>query len=168
MLRALAVIGAVGGCAFVGINASAKLRRRRDTLAELLAAVRRILVGVTHSNQSLSQLLGGCGDRETGALFASLSQAVDAGDAPLDAWDSLCLEGEGGPLELMDREKKVMTVFFSLLGGSDRQGQIENAQMTLSALESLYAEAEASYAAKGRVYRAMGILLGVGVGILLM
>ena len=168
MLRALAVIGAVGGCAFVGLNASARLRRRRDTLLELIGAVRHILVGVAHSNRPLSQLLWACGEGETGPAFRALAQAVEAGEAPLDAWDRLCLKGEHPLPALMERETKVMTIFFSLLGGSDRQGQIENAQMTINALESHCAEAEASYAAKGKVYRAMGVVLGVGVGILLM
>lgn len=168
MLRTLAVIIAVSGCTLVGLNCSGRLRRRRDALAELVAAVRRICIGVTHTNRPLAELLRGCGEQETGAMFAALADAVEGGHAPLDAWIMLCEGGEHTATGLMERDIKALTVFFSVLGASDRNAQIENAQLTLDTLEALRTEAETAYTGKGRVYRTMGVLLGVGVGILLL
>ncbi len=168
MLRTLAVIMAVGGCTLAGLNCSCRLRRRRDALSELVAAVRRICIGVTHTNRPLAELLRGCGERETGAMFAALADAVESAQTPLDAWSMLYEGGEHAATGLMERDIKTLTVFFSVLGASDRSAQIENAQLTLDTLVALCAEAETAYAGKGRVYRTMGVLLGVGVGILLL
>lgn len=168
MLRTLAVITAVGGCTLVGLNCAGRLRRRRDALFEFVAAVRRICVGVTHTNRPLSELLRGCGERETGVLFAALAGAVEGGETPLAAWGEICESGAAEGLGLEERDQKALTVFFSVLGASDRGAQIENARLALDTLETLFAEADEAYRGKGRVYRTMGMLLGVGVGILLL
>ena len=166
MLRTFAVIAAVAGCTLAGLNCANRLKRRRDALSELIAAVRRILTGIAHTNRPLAELLRGCGERETGALFAALADATERGETPLDAWGALC-EADAG-IGLEERDGKVLTAFFSVLGASERSTQIENAQLTLAALEAFLTEADAMYAGKGRVYRTMGVLLGGGVGILLL
>lgn len=168
MLRTLAVLAAVGGCTLAGLQCAGKLHRRRDALRELVAAVRCICVGVTHTNRPLSELLRCCGEQATAGWFDALSCAVERGETPLAAWAGLCAKGADAAAGLTERDGKVLTVFFSVLGASDRHAQIENAQCTFDALETLCAEAEAAYAGKGRVYRTMGVLLGVGVGILLL
>ena len=135
---------------------------------ELTGAIRYICTGVSHTNRPMAELLRGCGEKETEELFSALADAVEAGSTPLAAWCELCDPPPGALSCLTERDQKAMTVFFSVLGASDRHAQIENARLTLDTLEALSAEANAVYAGKGRIYRAMGLLLGVGVGILLL
>lgn len=168
MLRWLAVIGAAAGCTLIGANASARLKLRRDVLAEFDAAIRRIAIGITHTNRPIAELLRGCGERETGALFAALADDVAYAQTPFDAWGRRLEDGCAALSCLMEQDAKALTVFFSVLGVSERSAQLENALMAQETLALLVAEAEAAYAGKGRVYRTMGLLLGVGVGILLL
>lgn len=168
MLRWLAAIAALGGCALAGANASARLRRRRDTLSECVRAVKRIAIGITHTNRPIAQLLYGCDEGETGALFAALASAVEASASPSEAWEHLRI-GDVQTLGcLARRDREVLGSFFSALGASERGAQLENTGMTAAALEGLLLEAETEYASKGRVYRTMGLLMGAGVGILLL
>lgn len=168
MLHATAVITAAGGCILAGCNGVARLRRRYAALTELCAAMQRMQLGLTHTNQTVSELLHACGERETRALFAGLAGAVAGGSTPLAAWETVGMKNALVQSALTQNDRKALLLFFSLLGGSDRCSQLKHVAATLSMLSMQCEEAKRTYEKNGRLYRAMGVLLGAGVAILLL
>ena len=167
MQRAIAVIAAFAGCTLAGWSMSERLRRRCAALSELIAVLERISLEVAHTNRPVAALLEGAGGRETGAMLASISGAIRAGATAAEAWGERLRRGET-PRALEERERAVLTAFFAVLGTSDRFSQRRNAEAALSSLRLCLVVAERAYAGKGRVCRAMGLLLGAGVSILML
>ncbi|MEG1525181.1 MAG: stage III sporulation protein AB [Clostridia bacterium] len=171
MQRAIAVLAAFGGCVFLGLTASNRIRLRLEVLRELCEAVRRLQLGVLYTNMPVGELLGGCAGRHTGATFHSASERVVGGERLIDAW--LC-ETARSPAKigvfdcLTERDRQLLNDYFSILGTSGRMAQRESAELMIHELEQNQLEAEDTYTKKGRVYRTMGVLLGAGVAILLL
>lgn len=168
MLRAIAVIMAMGGCVLAGCSGAAKLKRRCGILTEMHAGIQRIRLGLEHTNRPVTALLRDSGGAETSALLHCVAQEIDDGCTPLDAWERAAAACRPALCGLTEPDYKVLSVFFSLLGGSDRCSQLQHADVTLKMLARQCAEARQLYEKNGRVYRTMGLLLGAGAAILLL
>ena len=164
MLRTVAVLMCAGLCALWGVKSALLLKNRRDMLCAVTEAVERLSVGMEHTNRPLAILLHGCGQGRAAELFAAAADNLLAGMGAADAWAEALGRASWG----LTREDIAIIRDFSLtLGQSDRRLQRGNTEMALSELRAARDEAAATYAAKGRIYSAMGALLGACVAILL-
>ncbi len=164
MLRTVAVLMCALLCALWGVKSSLSLKIRRDMLCAVTEGVERLSVGMEHTNRPLATLLYGCGHGRAQPLFSAVADNLLCGMGGADAWT----EAIGRmPTGLTEEDIAILTDFSLTLGQSDRRMQRGNTEMALASLRAARAEAENAYATKGRIYSAMGALLGACVAILL-
>lgn len=168
MLRAIAVIAAAGGCVLAGCSGAARLKRRYAALSEICTGLRRISLGLAYTNQTVAELIVNVGGEGTQGLFTRVARDVASGTTPMAAWERAEREGRAALCGLSPNDGKALTVFFSLLGGSDRCSQRKHADAALGMLSVQCAAARDAYEKNGRIYRTMGVLLGAGMAILML
>lgn len=66
------------------------------------------------------------------------------------------------------KEAEIMLSFGNMLGTSDISGQLSSIEIYKKRLENLLAEFRNDYQQKGRMYRSVGMLLGIMAGIMLL
>lgn len=69
---------------------------------------------------------------------------------------------------LRKRESEIMLSFGNMLGTSDISGQLSSIEIYKKRLENLLAESRNDYERKGKMYRSVGVLLGIMAGIMLL
>lgn len=170
MQRVLMLLICVCGCSFIGLRLADMLRRRACALRGMHAGIHAMTNAILHSNRTLAQIAGEVAFREEQPFWRTFSEQLAAGVDAEDAWISALKEdtARGRSLAaLTQRDCALLISFAGTLGKTDRRSQAESGRMTLEALSSLIKGADAVYAQKGRVYRVLGMFLGLGVGILL-
>lgn len=169
MQRILTALLCLGGCSYAGLRLADRLRCRASQLRALHAGLNALTSAVAYTNRPLAKIAGDIAGREGSAFWRQFSErlasGMDAGDAWLRALESASMGG--GPLSaLTQRDRALIVSFSATLEKTDRRSLAENGRMTLEALSTLIAGADAVYAKKGRVYRVLGVFLGLGVGVL--
>ena len=170
MQRILMLVACVGACFFTGIRLSERLKNRAAALRDLREGIQTLTSAITHTKRPLVQIATDISKRGASSFWAIFAERLSAGEDAEEAW-SAALEAasaRGGPLAaLMPRDRALLLSFAVTLGKTDRLSQAENGQLTLEALSALIEGADEVYAQKGRVYRVLGLFLGLGLGILL-
>jgi stage III sporulation protein AB len=66
-----------------------------------------------------------------------------------------------------NEEREIMLLFGNMLGTSDINGQVSAIELYKKRLDNLFNELKTEYESKGRMYRSVGVLIGIMAGILL-
>nr|WP_242823071.1 stage III sporulation protein AB [Ruminococcus flavefaciens] len=64
-------------------------------------------------------------------------------------------------------EKKLLIDFGNILGTTDIEGQISSIAAQITLMEGLREQRMAEYRQKGRLYRSLGVMAGVMIGIII-
>lgn len=170
MQRVLMLLACVCGCSFAGLRLAERLKCRAAALRDLRDGLRALISAVAHTNRPLAQIAGDIARSGGTAFWRRFSELLSAGEDAGSAWRSALREASarGGPLFwLAQRDKQLLESFSSALQKTDRKSLAESCGITLEALSALIEGADAVYAQKGRVYRVLGLFMGLGIGILL-
>lgn len=170
MQRVMMVVALAGACTFTGIRLSERLKNRAAALRDLREGIQTLTSAITHTRRPLGQIAAEISRRGASSFWSMFAERLSAGEDAGDAWSGAleAATARGGPLAaLMPRDRALLISFSVTLGKTNRQSQAENGQMTLEALSALIESADEVYAQKGRVYRVLGLFLGLGLGILL-
>ncbi len=171
MQRAILVTAVFLCSTFLGWNSAKRLRLRRDMLSAMTDSIKRLLMMMAYTHQPLHQLVDRCAQGAAAPTLASFAAALAGRNKPEQAWEAAedwaLLHDRGfGALHPGDRE--TLRTFMGLLGTADLNRQQQSAAMAVAALEQSLSDAETACSSKGRVYRAMGVLCGAAVAILLL
>lgn len=171
MQRAILVTAVFLMGALLGQNSAKRLSLRRDMLGDLIASIRRLSMRMEYARLPLHRMAEQCAGGTAAPVFAAFAAALEEGRTPLAAWETAeerALLHEQAFAALHPGDREVLRTFAGALGTADLRREQQNAAMALQELERLQAEAGAAYDRKGRVYRAMGVLCGAAVAILLL
>lgn len=171
MQRAILVTAVFLMGALLGQNSAKRLSLRRDMLGDLIASIRRLAMRMEYARLPLHRMAEQCVGGTAAPVFAAFAAALEEGRTPLAAWETAeehALLHERAFAALHPGDREVLRTFAGALGTADLRREQQNAAMALQELERLQAEAGAAYDRKGRVYRAMGVLCGAAVAILLL
>ncbi len=166
MLRVIGILFLFAACALTGINASQKLYDRQAALDALSSYTKRLSMLMEYAPKPLSEL---CARLDTGPVAELwLGFARHLSDAPntLYAWQKAMEEANGPVRALTAEDRAILEDYVRGLGSGNRETQRANAQLLEERLKAARIEAREVYSKKGRVYRSMGILCGVGLAIL--
>ena len=81
------------------------------------------------------------------------------------AWEQAC--GSLTQNGFGEEEAELLRELGKSLGTSDAAGQLKLLELNEERIAALYSSAEADYAAKGKLFRSVGMLCGIGAAILI-
>lgn len=171
MQRAILVTVVFLSSTLLGLSSAKRLALRRDMLSDMAASIKHLLMVMEYARLPLCRLAEQNAVGIARPVFAAFSEALEEGRTPAAAWgtaEEWALLHERGFAALHPSDREALRAFMASLGTVDLRREQQSAAMTLSELERLLGEAGAAYGSKGRVYRAMGVLCGAAVGILLL
>ena len=160
----LSVIMAAFGAA-VGLYFSFRLKEREKVMSEVMLLIKELTVQIRYTNSEIGEMLRGAARNEAyeRLLFVSLCGDAENGDNFHVKWN----EGVKNQPYLTSRDREVLTALGSRLGETDRDGQITFLEMTEELVRGQKEQASADYLNKGKLYRSVGILCGLAVGIMI-
>lgn len=161
MIRHFLALAAFALCALSGLGRSRLAKRRCELLAELVRLLAGFGVKIRCTAPTLGELI-----EQDGGLFAQLvREERSAGDIRA-AWAAACGRLEALPFCRKD-EAALMRALGQALGKSDRAGAVQTLELYEGQLSALYEAARAEYAEKGRLFRSVGALCGLGAAVML-
>ena len=161
MIRHILALAAFALCALSGLGRSRLAKRRCELLAELVRLLAGFSVRIRCTAPTLGELI-----EQDGGLFAQLvREERSAGDIRA-AWAAGCERLEALPFCRKD-EAALMRSLGQALGKSDRAGEVQTLELYEGQLSALYEAARAEYAEKGRLFRSVGALCGLGAAVML-
>lgn len=170
MLRILAMLTVFLGCAFAGARASGTLKLRRDTLRALFDGLTRLSLWMEFTSEPLAALAERAATEDTEPFFGRFAQSLCTESDVPSAW-ALAMEGarkeHAGFAALGEEELTALSEYARCLGSSDIGAQAKNAALLRERLTCALEKAQAAYAAKGRMFRTLGVLTGIAAAILL-
>lgn len=159
----LSVITAAFG-AVVGLYFSLRLKEREKVMSEVMLLIKELTVQIRYTNSEIGEMLRAAARNEAyeRLLFVALCGDEENGDNFHVKWN----EGVKNQPFLTLRDREVLTALGGRLGETDRDGQITFLEMTEELVKGQREQASADYLNKGKLYRSVGILCGLAVGIM--
>lgn len=154
LLGAVLIFFASGALGFLK---SQRLKRRSDNLSRLVSALVLLETEISYGKKSIKSALFSIGLSEKLPLFTLISEKIGAlpvADAFSDSLKrcDMCLSGS---------DKAILSEFAATLGGLDTMSQIKSIAHARELFKIAQREAYENYGRYGRMYRNMGLLLGV-------
>lgn len=161
MIRHILALAAFVLCVLAGLGKSRLAKRRCELLGELV----RLLSGFEVKIRCTAPTLGELIEQESG-LFAQLVREERKALDIRAAWAAGC-ERLGALPFCQSEEAALMKRLGQALGRSDRAGEVQTIELYCEQLCALYNAARAEYAEKGRLFRSVGALCGLGAAVML-
>lgn len=149
-------------CTAGGLYKSALLKKRAALLCQLKQLVSGFSIGIRYTAPTLDELADGC----SGVFGELLRQARQTSPNIKSAWQEAAAQLAALPFS-GEEEARLMAQLGRELGTCDAAGQLSMLEMYAERLKKLSDEAEESAAAKGKLLRSAGTLLGIGAAILI-
>lgn len=166
MIKLFGVLLIVISGAVSGVIASSRLREQARTANLLRSMMIRVAVLVRYNSlnvyEIISTLRGDNSFSELGFLQYIPIEYISGEDFSAE-W-SKAVEGDSS---LGDEEKSVLKSFGSTFGTTDANGQLTLIETTAEELKRICDVRESDYSRKGKLYRSVGMLVGVMTGIAL-
>ncbi len=171
MAKAIAILGAFLFCSLIGFRFSARYTQRLRALLATETGVKRMLTALSYSRLPLREIAARPVYGEAQPLFDAFADGLSEGRTAADAWNGAlekCAVDDANFSALTSEDRALITGFSASLGATDCRAQRESGDMLLAGLAEAAVSASAQAAGKSRVARAMGLLLGAAIAILLL
>lgn len=157
----------IGG--FIGITKSKLLRSRVTELEEIMVMLEKIQTYLQYERLPTGDIL------QRLAKSESLSHLVFLPDCaarmqeavPFPVLWKQCVERHASFMSLTADDRQTLHMLGSVLGGSDAKSQLNGFALLDELTRQALTQAQESLSQKGKLYRSLGILGGVGIAILL-
>ena len=156
-------IGVFSLCLLWGIEQSVRLKKRELLLNELKAMVTEFSVAIRCTAPTLDELALHCG----GIFGQLLRQKLDSTPDIRAAWESALAQLSQCSF-CQDEEAEVLRQLGQELGTCAAEGQLSLLEMHSEKLSSLLHEAAQEHRTKGKLFRSVGTLTGLGAAILIL
>lgn len=151
-----------GAC---GIYNADKLRRRVELCTEAEKAMRLFEALIRTSGADVYRLIAALkAERPQRLGFVySLPDSFSSDCDIRQCWRELLMRENDIP----DEEKNILIDLGNMLGTTDIEGQLSCISAQLVLMSSLREQRAAEYRQKGRLYRSLGVMAGISVGIIM-
>lgn len=169
MIRLLGAVLVAAGCAWVGFQAAAELRRQPRSLREMAAGLTLLERELELGSPPLPLLMERAAQRSAGTarvLFRRCLEGLDRLD--VEDFSSLWRRLAEERTELTAEGQAILAPLGDLLGRYEVRAQEEGLSAVARRLEELAARLEEENRRQGRVYRALGVSGGAFLVILLL
>ena len=169
MFTMLSMLLAFGLCTGAGFLWADRLRSRALALEELSQCLRHLGMLMRYSGETLALLARRAHSRTGSPLFEAFSRALEAQAPPGEAWRQAWDRCGSSPryAALQAPELSALERFAAHLGSADPQGEAQRLALALEELDLALADAQQKNQTRGRLYRTLGMLLGLAAAIVL-
>lgn len=153
-------------CTFMGFYFSKRLKAREEQLCTTLLLIKELTVQIRYTNAKIGDILKSAAEN---SAYQSLSFVTDC--LFLDeSKDFHIIWSEGVKKEafLNQRDKELLFALGERLGETDSEGQLSFLEMTEAMLSEQREEARNDRNTKSRMYRSVGLLCGLAIGIMVL
>ena len=164
-LRLLSIVFFILCGAFCGICYSEKLKRRVSICNEAEKLMRSCAVMIRTSGADIFHIIKALKGEEL-CFLRFLYTLPEEFSTDCDIRKLWC-DAIGNDQDMPGEEKAVLREFGSILGTSDTEGQLVAITSQLLRMEELREQRRLEYMQKGKLYRSLGVMAGVSVGIIL-
>ena len=149
-------------CATAGIRKSLLLRKRRELLEQLSAMLCGFAIEIRCTAPTLDELC----ERAVGEFADMVRKKRETAADIRSAWESACLELAALPC-CKNEEAELMKELGLSLGKSDAAGQLALIELYRERLSCFEKSAAEELSQKGKLFRSLGVLCGIGVAIVI-
>ena len=153
-------------CSFIGILISRKYVNRVNELREFKNALNMFKTKIRYTYEPLPEIFTEISenvDTNISLVFRKASEKMKVCPAG-EAWD-LALRLED--LNIDEEDKSILKNLSKLLGKTDVEGQVNQIEMTSDFLDKQIRKAENEKEKNERMYRTLGMIIGMGIVIIL-
>lgn len=164
ILKILGSLLLVSACFVTGCIKSKALYRRREFLENLLVFISLLETNLRFSGSDIFTLISASANSDDLRYLIVDSSQTDKAFSEL--WNANVSELPNS-LALKGEDKKLLTDFGSELGKSDLEGQIKHLQLYQSMFQRQLLSAQNEIAKKSKLYKIMGLFVGVSVALVM-
>lgn len=167
--KIILALGSIVVCSAFGMGKSAAITRRAKELDAVLLMIQKMQSCLQYEKMTtieLLQMMAESSALEELSFLGHCVQEMKCGNAFPIAWKSaLDLGHEQSYLEAEDIQ--TLGLIGGVLGGADAQSQIGELSVIASLLEQCRDKAKEAQEEKGKLYRSLGVLSGLGIAVLI-
>lgn len=152
--------------AATGIWFSKRLKERERFMSSVILLIKELTVQIKYTNTEIGEMLKHASQTETyqNLLFVtSCTNISENGD-----FHPLWNDGVKKQPYLTSTDRELLFALGDRLGETDLDGQLSFLELTCEMLKKQQEEAAENYRKKGRMYRSVGLLCGLAVGIMVL
>ena len=145
---------------------SSNLSKRVNELETGILLLEKMQTYLRYGKIPTSELVRALASNENFTALTFLkecSQKIEQGDAFPDAWKSAV--GLWRDTRLNEKDKEILSGVSDILGSSDYESQVNSLGLTAALLEQNLKEALDAKNTTGKLYRSLGVLIGIGIAI---
>lgn len=150
-------------CTAVGLYFSKRLKEREGQLCAALLFVRELAVRIRYTNSKIGDVLK---EASLNPAYQKLLFITDCASVSENAdYHKIWSDGVKKQPFLNQRDKELLFALGERLGETDTDGQLSFLELTEAMLAAQREEAKEDYVKKSRMYRSVGLLCGLALGI---
>lgn len=166
VLKFILLIGVFGTISMIGINISKKYVERANNLKQIKKALHIFETKITYTYEPIPDVFFEISKKikgDVGKLFFDASKQMQL-DFAGEVWEK-CINNSN--LGLVEDDKEALKSLGKLLGSTDIEGQISQIRLVNTFLDSQIEEATESRNKNEKMYKKLGIIVGLAVVIVL-
>lgn len=152
--------------AAAGLYFSKRLKEREKQLSAALLFVKELSVQIRYTNSKICSILNSaaCSGTYQDLFFIKDCAALKENEDFHPVWD----KGVKKQFFLHERDRELLSALGERLGETDCDGQIAFLEMTEEMMKKQCDEAHEEYKKKSKMYRSVGLLCGLALGIMVL
>ena len=166
MIKILGLIFVVAASGLAGLLMSSNLSKRVNEIETSILLLEKMQTYLRYSKIPTSELIRSLAYNENFIALTFLKECnrkIEQGDAFPEAWKSgLRLWRD---TRMNEKDKEILSGVSDILGSSDSESQMNSLELTASLLKQNLKEALEEKNTTGKLYRSLGLLIGIGMAI---
>lgn len=149
-----------------GLHFSRRLKERERLISAIILLVKELTVKISYTNTEIGDMLRYASEEQaySDLLFVKNCSLIQENGDFHSEWE----KGVKEQPFLDTRDRELLFALGEKLGETDGDGQLSFLEMTLEMLEKQHEQALEDYRRKGRMYRSVGALCGLALGIMVL
>lgn len=149
-----------------GIWLSKRLKERERFMSSVILLIKELTVQIKYTNSEIGFMLKNASQNEAyqNLLFVTACAHLSENGDFHFLWN----DGVKKQPYLTSADRELLFVLGDRLGGTDLDGQLSFLELSCEMLKKQQQEAAENYRKKGRMYRSVGLLCGLAVGIIVL
>lgn len=161
-LSAIAVLfGAAAGIWF-----SKRLKERERFMSSVILLIKELTVQIKYTNTEIGTMLKSASQNEAYQNLLFVTSCLDIGEN--GDFHPLWNDGVKKQPYLTPTDRELLFALGNRLGETDLDGQLSFLELTCEQLKKQQQDAAENYRQKGRMYRSVGLLCGLALGIMVL
>lgn len=168
-MKFIIIMLAASFCVFIGIVKSSALKNRALELLEVSLMLEKIEVYLTYEKLPTKEIVQALAENESLSRLKFLRDCMTTTNEniPFPVIWRQALEENKNNMDLTADDRKIIHMLGTNLGSSDVKTQLNSIEMLKNLTKQALDEAQQGKEQKGKLYRSLGVLGGIGITLLL-